>query len=327
VFGKNMSPTIKRILEAADILRGKAHVTPVLTSRRLSELAGNDIFCKGEHLQRVGAFKFRGAFHAVSRLSEGQLKQGLITQSSGNHAQALALAGKLHRAAVHIVMPTQAPEVKKQAVTAYGATIHWCGNRQSDRERVLEEVRTQTGAYYIPPYDHPDVITGQGTVALECLDQILDLDVVVAPVGGGGLLGGIALAIKSLRPRIKVFGAEPAGADDAARSLAKGELLPQLQPDTIADGLLTSLGEWTWPLVRDYVDGIVTVKDPAILESMRLIWGWMKQIVEPSGSVALAAVLSEEFRSQFKGSRIGVVLSGGNVALDFFESRSNLDVP
>ena len=184
-----MSITIKQILEAADSLRGKAHVTPVLTSRRLDELAGNQVFCKGEHLQRVGAFKFRGAFHAVSRLSEAELKRGLITQSSGNHAQALALAGQLHGAKVHIVMPKQAPEVKKQAVIAYGATIHWCDNRQSDRERVLKEVQAQTGAHYVPPYDHPDVIAGQGTVALELLDQISELDVVVAPVGGGGLLG------------------------------------------------------------------------------------------------------------------------------------------
>ena len=322
-----MSITIKHILEAADSLRGQAHVTPILTSRRLDELAGNQVFCKGEHLQRVGAFKFRGAFHAVSRLSEAELKQGLITQSSGNHAQALALAGQLHGAQVHIVMPKQAPEVKKQAVTAYGATIHWCDNRQSDRERVLKEVQAQTGAHYVPPYDHPDVIAGQGTVALELLDQVSELDAVVAPVGGGGLLGGIALAIKSLRPRIKVYGAEPAGADDAAQSLSRGERLPQLAPNTIADGLLTSLGEWTWPLVRDHVDGIVTVEDPAILDAMRLIWLQMKQIVEPSGSVALAAVLCDEFRAQFQGKRVGVILSGGNVALDFFDSRSNLDAP
>lgn len=325
--GKNVSITIQRILEAADSLRGKAHVTPVLTSRRLDELAGNRIYCKGEHLQRVGAFKFRGAFHAVSRLSDAELSRGLITQSSGNHAQALALAGQLHGVKVHIVMPNQAPEVKKQAVISYGATVHWCDNRQSDREAVLKEVQERTGAHYIPPYDHPDVIAGQGTVGLELLDQVSGLDVVVAPVGGGGLLGGIALAIKSLQPHIKIFGAEPAGADDAARSIAKGERLPQLDPNTIADGLLTSLGEWTWPLVRDYVDGIVTVRDPEILQAMRRIWLQMKQIVEPSGSVALAAVFSDEFRSQFKGKRIGVIFSGGNVALDFFESRSNLDAP
>ena len=322
-----MSITIKHILEAADSLLGKAHVTPVLASSRLDELAGNQVFCKGEHLQRVGAFKFRGAFHAVSRLSEAELKQGLITQSSGNHAQALALAGQLHGAKVHIVMPKQAPEVKKQAVIAYGATIHWCDSRQSDRERMLKAVQAQTKAHYVPPYNHPDVIAGQGTVALELMNQVSGLDAVVAPVGGGGLLGGIALAIKSLRPRIKVYGAEPAGADDAAQSLSKGERLPQLQPNTIADGLLTSLGEWTWPLVKDHVDGIVTVEDPEIVDAMQLIWRQMKQIVEPSGSVALAAVLSDEFREQFQGKRVGVIFSGGNVALDFFDSRSNLDAP
>ena len=318
---------IKRVLEAADRLQGKAHVTPILTSRRLDASAGNQLFCKSEHLQRVGAFKFRGAFHAVSRLSKDQLKHGLITQSSGNHAQALALAARLFGVKAHIVMPKQAPEVKKQAVIDYGAMIHWCDNRQSDREQVLKEIQDRTGAHYIPPYDHPDVIAGQGTVALELLDQVSDLDVVVAPVGGGGLLGGIALVIKSLRPRIKIFGAEPAGADDAAQSLSRGERLPQLNPKTIADGLLTGLGEWTWPLVRDHVDGIVTVTDPAILQAMHLIWCQMKQIVEPSGSVALAAVLSDEFRSGFQGKRIGIIFSGGNVALDFFQSRSNLDAP
>lgn len=327
ILGKNMTLTIKRVLEAADRLRGNAHVTPVLTSRRLDALAGNDLYFKCEHLQRVGAFKFRGAYHAVSRLSDKQLQQGLITQSSGNHAQALALAGKMHGVTVHIVMPKQAPEVKKQAVASYGAIIHWCDNQQSDRERVLNEVREETGAHYIPPYDHPDVIAGQGTVALELLDQVSELDVVVAPVGGGGLLSGVALTIKSLRPHIKVYGAEPAGADDAARSLEKGERLPQLEPNTIADGLLTSLGDWTWPLVRDHVDGVVTVEDPAILESMRMVWQYMKQVVEPSGAVALAAALDEAFRSQHQGKRIGIIFSGGNVALDFFGSRSNLDAP
>ena len=311
--------------KAAERIRGHAHITPLFSSRLLDAAAGNRIFCKGEHLQRVGAFKFRGALNAVSRLSPSQIAHGLVTQSSGNHAQALALVGKLHGVQVHIVMPRQAPEVKKAAVVSYGAQIHWCDTAQSDRESKLEEVMHATRACYIPPYDHPDIIAGQGTVALEMLDQIDDLDALVAPVGGGGLLSGVALAAKSLNPGLKVYGAEPEGADDAARSLQQGKRLPQVNPITIADGLRTSLGNWTWPLVRDYVDDIITVNDIAILNAMKFAWGHMKQIVEPSGAVALASVMDESFKARHADERVGLVLSGGNVSLDFFESTSNLD--
>ena len=222
-------------------------------------------------------------------------------------------------------MPESASTIKKNAVKSYGADIHWCGNVQSEREKVLEEIQGRTGAYYIPPYDHPDIIAGQGTVALEMLEQISDLDAVVAPVGGGGLLAGVALTVKSLNPEIQVYGAEPLGADDAARSMKEGKRLPQLHPQTMADGLQTGLGEWNWAVIRDQVDGILTVEEQAIYDTTQFIWERMKQIVEPSGAVSLASVLSETFRKLHQGQRIGVVLSGGNVSLDFFHTTSNLD--
>jgi threonine dehydratase len=253
--------SLQHIQEAAKRIRGHAHVTPVLTSESLNQLATNEVFCKGEHLQKVGAFKFRGAFNAVSQLSRDQLDQGLITVSSGNHAQALALAGKLFQAEVHIVMPSIASPVKKEAVKSYGAHIHLCGNVQHEREKALEDFQRKTGAYYIHPFDHPHIIAGQGTVALEMLDQIADLDVLVAPVGGGGLLAGVSLAAKSIHPSLKVYGAEPLGADDAARSFACGERLPQINPRTMADGLQTGLGEWNWSIIRKSVDGILTVTE------------------------------------------------------------------
>jgi threonine dehydratase len=311
--------TLRDVQKAADRIRGISHVTPILTSSSLNQLTGNDLFCKGEHLQKVGAFKFRGAFNAVSRLDQQQLDRGLITVSSGNHAQALALAGRLHHAKVHIVMPDTASGIKKEAVKSYGADIHWCGNLQTKREKSLAEIKSLTGAHYIPPYDHPDVIAGQGTVALEMLDQIADLDVLVAPVGGGGLIAGIALVAKSMCPGIKVYGAEPLGADDAARSLSEGRRLPQLNPQTIADGLQTGIGEWNWHIIKDQVDDILTVNDQEIIDATHFIWERMKQVVEPSGAVSLAMVMSDEFRKRHQGQRIGLVFSGGNVSLDFFQ--------
>ena len=311
--------SLHHIQEAAKRIRGHAHVTPVLTSESLNQITGNEVFCKGEHLQKVGAFKFRGAFNAVSQLSRDQLDQGLITVSSGNHAQALSLAGKLFQSKVHIVMPTTASPVKKEAVKSYGAHIYPCGNVQHEREKALAEFQRKTGACYIHPFDHPHIIAGQGTVALEMLDQIADLDVLVAPVGGGGLLAGVALCAKSIHPELKVYGAEPLGADDAARSLACGERLPQKDPRTMADGLQTGLGEWNWSIIKKSVDGILTVTENEILQATRFIWERMKQLVEPSGAVSLAVVLSDEFRRLHQGQRIGLVFSGGNVRPDFFQ--------
>ena len=311
--------SLQHIQQAAKRICGHAHLTPMLTSKSLNLLADNEVFCKGEHLQKVGAFKFRGAFNAVSQLTRDQLDQGLITVSSGNHAQALALAGQLFQSEVHVVMPETASPVKKRAVKSYGAKIYSCGNVQHEREKALVECQRKTGAYYIHPFDHPHIIAGQGTVALEMLDQIADLDVLVAPVGGGGLLAGVALCAKSIHPGLKVYGAEPLGADDAARSFASGERLPQLKPQTMADGLQTGLGEWNWSIIKKSVDGILTVTEDEILHATRFIWERMKQLVEPSGAVSLAVVLSDEFRRLHQGQRIGLVFSGGNVSPEFFQ--------
>lgn len=301
------------IFAAARRLAGVAHRTPVATCATLDALAGRRLYLKCEHLQRVGAFKFRGAVNAVLRLDDAQAARGVATHSSGNHAQALALAAQLRGIPAHVVMPTNAPAVKRRAVAGYGARIIPCEPSLEARERTTAAVLAETGAHFVPPYDHPDVIAGQGTVALELLDQVPDLDAIVAPVGGGGLLSGVCIAAKALRPGIRVVGAEPLGADDAARSKAAGRLLPQTAPNTIADGLQTSLGALTWPVVRDLVDGIATVDEEEIVRAMRLAWERAKQMIEPSAAVALAVAMGPALAGS---ERVGVVLSGGNVDLD-----------
>ena len=307
--------SLESIKQAAKRISGIAHFTPVLTSRYLSAKAGNTLYLKAEHLQRVGAFKFRGAQNAVAQLSPEQAAAGVATQSSGNHAQALALAAALRGIASHIVMPDNAPQPKVAAVKEYGASITFCPPTVADRERVLKTVLAETGTTYIPPYDHPAIISGQGTIGLELIDQVPDLEVVVAPVGGGGLLAGVATAIKRQYPHISIIGAEPTGADDAARSLAAGTRLPQEAPNTIADGLLTGLGQWTWPLIQNHVDAIFTVDDIAIKKAMLMTWQRTKQLIEPSAAVGIAVVLSPEFRARFQQRRVAVVLSGGNFDL------------
>jgi len=264
----------------------------------------------------MGAFKMRGATNAVMRLTDEVAAQGVVTHSSGNFAQALALAARLRGVPAHIVMPSNAPEVKRRAVEGYGAIIYPCEPTVAAREAMAEQVLESTGGTFLHPYDHPDVIAGQGTCAVELLQQAPDLEAVVAPVGGGGLMSGICVATRGLAPGALLFGAEPAGADDAARSLAAGTLLPQTDPRTVADGLRTSLGDLTWPILRDHLERIVTVDEVAIVEAMHLLWQRMKLVIEPSAAVAVAAVLSEEFRALPGLSRVGVVLSGGNVDLD-----------
>jgi threonine dehydratase len=292
------------------------HRTPVMTCSTIDALAGRKLFFKCENLQKVGAFKYRGATNAVRKLTDAEAAKGVVTHSSGNHAQALALAGRIRGIPAYIVMPKTAPLVKKNAVEGYGGIVTQCEPNLAARESAAAEIVARTGGALIPPFDHPDVIAGQGTAALELMDEVPDLDAIVAPVGGGGLLSGVAIAANGLR----VFGAEPLGADDAARSKAAGRFIPQTGPDTIADGLLTSLGELTWPIVRDKVERIITVTDDQIRAAMRLVWERMKLIVEPSGAVGLAAVITEEFRSVSGATRIGIVFSGGNVNLDaFFE--------
>jgi len=289
------------------------HRTPVVTCAALDRRAGRALFLKCENLQKVGAFKFRGACNAVLQLSDEAAAAGVVTHSSGNHAQALALAARLRGVPAHIVMPQGANPVKRRAVEEYGGRVVECESTQAAREATAAEVLARTGGTLVPPYDHPDVIAGQGTAALELLDQVPDLDLVMTPVGGGGLLAGTAIVARG--GGVRVIGAEPAGADDAARSKAAGRLLPQTAPRTIADGLLTSLGEHTWPIVRDLVEAIVTVDDEAIVAAMRLVWERTKLLVEPSAAVPLAAALSGA--AELAGAaRVGIVLSGGNVDLD-----------
>jgi threonine dehydratase/serine racemase len=291
------------------------HKTPIFTCATLDRLAGRKLFFKCENLQRGGAFKIRGAVNAVLSLPEDVARRGVVTHSSGNHAQALAIAAKIRGIAAHVVMPSTAPAVKRDAVVGYGARVFPCEPTLAVRERTAREVVEDTGATLIPPYDHPDIIAGQGTVALELLEQVPELDALVAPIGGGGLISGIAIAAKASNPDLKVFGAEPSGADDAQRSKAAGQLLPRTDPKTIADGLLAGLGKLTWPVVRDRVDWICTVTDPEIVTAMRFAFERMKLVVEPSGAVAIAAVLADAFRALPGLGRVGVVISGGNVDL------------
>jgi threonine dehydratase len=304
------------VKSAARRIAGVAHRTPIITCATLDELAGRRLYFKCEQWQKVGAFKFRGACNAVMKLTDADARKGVVTHSSGNHAQALALAAKLRGIPAHIVMPSSATPVKKRAVEGYGANVVECAPTLAARETTVAEVQARTGAILIPPYNHADVIAGQGTVALEMLDDLPDLDAIIAPIGGGGLMAGVALAANALKPAIRLFAAEPLGADDAARSKAAGTLIPQSAPNTIADGLLTSMGDLTWPVVRDCVEAVITVKEEEIVQAMRLTWERAKLLIEPSSAVTLAAVLTPGFRALDGLTKIGVVLSGGNVNLD-----------
>ena len=308
--------TLDDVRAAAERIAGFAHRTPVLTCATLDRFAGRSLFFKCEQWQKVGAFKFRGACNAVRKLGPSEAARGVVTHSSGNHAQALALAAKLRGIPAHIVMPSNASPVKRRAVEDYGGRVVACEPTLQARETVTAQVQADTGATLIPPYNHPDVIAGQGTAALEFLEQVDDLDALMVPVGGGGLLAGTCIAARGINPALRIFAAEPAGADDAARSKAAGKLIPQTNPQTIADGLLTSLGDLTWPLVRDQVEQVITVTEPEIMQAMRLSWERAKLLIEPSSAVAVAGVLSGAFR-ELKGlARVGVILSGGNVNLE-----------
>ena len=315
---------LRSIRAAADRISEAAHVTPVMTSSSLDEIAGRSLFFKCENFQKMGAFKFRGALNAVQLLSDEVAQSGVVTHSSGNFAQALALAARARGVPAYIVMPSNAPEVKRRAVLGYGGQVTLCEPTLQARTETAARIQQESGATLVHPYDHPDVIAGQGTIAVELLDQVSDLEAIIAPLGGGGLLSGIALATHELKPELRVYGAEPLGADDAYRSRQAGRLIPQTAPDTIADGLLTSLGEWTWPVVRDVVSEVFVVEDTAIRAAMRLIWERMKLVVEPSAAVPLAVVLSEPFRSVCNERKVGIVLSGGNIDLNAFE-WGNLD--
>lgn len=308
------------VAAASSRLAGVAHRTPVMTCGTLDQLAGRKLFFKCENFQKVGAFKFRGAFNAVSQLSDVDAARGVVTHSSGNHAQALALAARMRGVPAYIVMPSSASPVKRVAVEGYGGEVILCEPTLQARESTASEVQLRTGATFIHPYDHPHIIAGQGTAAQELIEQTeelgVSLDAIIAPVGGGGLLSGTCIAAKGARSRLRVIAAEPSGADDAARSFAAGIRIPQTCPVTIADGLLTSLGVLTWPIIRDHVEDIFTVTDDQIVEAMQLLWERAKLLIEPSSAVVLAAVLSEPFRGVEYATSLGLILSGGNVSLD-----------
>jgi threonine dehydratase len=307
-------PTLEDIREAHRRIQPFIHRTPVLTSATIDRMAGGEIFFKCENLQKAGAFKIRGACNAVFSLSDDEAKRGVATHSSGNHAAALALAAQWRGISAHVVMPETAPHVKKLAVAGYGAEILFCKPTLEARERALAEVVARTGANVVHPYNDLRVITGQGTAAVELCEQVQNLDLVVAPVGGGGLVSGTAVAVSLVSPKTAVIAAEPERADDAYRSLKSGHLVPSVHPNTIADGLLTSLGDLTFPILQRHVKDIVLVSEEAIVEAMRCLWERMKILVEPSAAVPLGAVLSR--RLEVGGRRVGIILSGGNVDLD-----------
>lgn len=307
-------PTFADVRAAAERIAPHVHRTPVATCSTIDRIAGAELYFKCEQLQKVGAFKARGATNAVLSLDDGAAARGVCTHSSGNHAAALARAAALRGIPAHIVMPSTAPPVKRAAVAGYGAHITECEPTLAAREATLAGVQDRTGATFIHPYDDPRVIAGQGTAALELLERAGELDVVLAPVGGGGLASGTVIAVAGSRPGVEVWGAEPAGADDAYRSLRDGRIHPSVSPTTVADGLLTSLSERTFRILSGGLAGIVTVDEAAIVRAMRLLWERAKLLVEPSAAVPLAAVLAD--RDRFDGRRIGIILSGGNVNLD-----------
>jgi threonine dehydratase len=303
--------TYEAVLEAAGRLAGVVHRTPVLSSRALAERAGAEVVLKCESLQRVGAFKIRGAYNALARLTDEERRRGVLAFSSGNHAQGVALAGKLLGVATAIVMPENAPAVKLAATRGYGAEVILYDPDETAREELAARLQAERGSVVIPPFDHPDVIAGQGTVALELFEQAGPLDALLVPCGGGGLLSGCALVAKRLAPACRVIGVEPEAADDATRSFRTGTLQTVKNPKTIADGARPpSLGKLTFPLVLELVDDMVTVSEAAIAEAVRLLFARARLVVEPTGALTVAAIL--EGKVELSG-RTGVVLSGGNV--------------
>jgi len=307
---------LEDIRDASQRLGTDVHRTPILKSSTMNRLAQKTLYFKCENLQRVGAFKMRGALNALRSLSDSDRKRGVVTHSSGNFAQAVALSARICGVPAHIVMPENAPAVKRRAVEDYGAHVVSCVPTLAAREEAAARLVEQTGGALLHPFDQDEVIAGQGTVALELNEQISDFDAVIVPVGGGGLISGIALALRELRPQVRIFGAEPQGADDAARSKKAGKWILQESPNTIADGLLTSLGERTWPVIRDCVEEVLVVDDTQILHAMRLIWERMKIVVEPSAAIVLAAALSDDFQAKEGLDKTVLVLSGGNVDLE-----------
>jgi threonine dehydratase len=306
-------PNLEAILAAHERIGPHIHRTPVLTCRALDAMAEASLFFKCENFQKTGSFKMRGATNAVFSLSEEEARRGVLTHSSGNHAAALANAAQRRGVPAWVVMPENASPPKRAAAAAYGGRIVFCAPTLEARERTAARLQAETGATLIPPYDDARIIAGQGTAALELLSDVPDLEVIVAPVGGGGLASGTAIAAKSVRPHVRVIAAEPAAADDAFRSLATGRLAPSENPQTIADGLRTSLSPLTFAILRERLKQIVLVSEEEIVAAMRHVWERMKIVVEPSAAVAVAAALERRLDAQ--GAKVGIILSGGNVDL------------
>jgi len=309
-----MIPDLRTIETAAERIRPYIHRTPVMTCESINQMLGAEVFFKCENFQKVGAFKSRGACNAVFSLDETAVAKGVATHSSGNHAQALARAARIRGCKAFIVMPETAARVKVEAVKGYGGEIFFCKPTLASREETLKEVVIRTGATEIHPYNDYRVIAGQATAARELFEETGLLDVIMAPVGGGGLLSGTALSTSYISPTTKVIAAEPAHADDAFRSFTTGMLVPSVNPQTIADGLLTSLGSLTFPIILNHVHRIITVSEESIVQAMMLTWERMKIIIEPSSAVPLAALM--ENQDDFQGKRIGIIISGGNVSFD-----------
>ncbi len=302
-------PGLDDVRAAAERLAGRAHQTPVLTCWALDAMAGASLFFKCENFQKTGAFKFRGATNAVELLEEPE--SGVATHSSGNHGAALAAAAKARGISAHIVVPENATAVKLAAAEHYGGQVVLCEPTLEAREITLERVVAETGAAFVPPFNHPHIIAGQGTAALELLEEVDGLDAVIAPVGGGGLVSGTGIVVKELRSEAEVFAAEPEQANDAARSFLSGKIEPA-NSNTIADGLLTSLGPLTFQAIRETVTDVITVTEAEIVAALRMVWERMKIVIEPSSAVPVAAVLKDK---RFNGKRVGVILTGGNVDL------------
>lgn len=306
-------PTIADLREARRRLRGQAHETPIFTSRGLDERAGAMVFLKAENLQRGGAFKFRGAYNTIHQLSDRERARGVITYSSGNHGQAVALVAREFQAPATVVMPDNAPASKRAATAGYGARIVDYAPAEAEREAIARQLAAERGYAVIPPYDHSQIIAGAGTNGLEFLSQVAELDAILTPCGGGGLLSGVALAVKETRPACQVIGIEPELADDAARSFRTGVLHTTRNPPTIADGTRTpSLGQLNFALVLRYVDALETVSEEEIKEAVRFLFYRLKLVVEPSGALGVAGLLSGRL-PELRGKRVGVVLSGGNM--------------
>lgn len=310
-------PTYADVVDAARRLEGHAHRTPVLTSRTADAELGCSLFFKAEHLQRMGAFKFRGAFNALSRLDDAQRRRGVVAFSSGNHAQAIALSASMLGMPATIVMPQDAPEAKVAATRGYGAEVVIYNRYTEDREQISRTLAQERGLALIPPYDHADVIAGQGTAAKELIEEVGPLDVLLAPLGGGGLLSGTALAVRALSPLCRIYGVEPEAGNDGQRSFRSGQIVHIDTPRTIADGAQTQhLGALTFAIIRDKVDDILTASDDELVSCMQFFATRMKTLVEPTGCLPLAAARSH--KNALQGKRVGILLSGGNIDLNRF---------